>query len=144
MIAYPENCQSCGQRFVGCKGRSLEISFVQASYALAAARGAAFDAATPAAVKEATLAQPKKSAAEVEAAAAEGSGSGCWSGSKWIRRVGASFSSVARRVFFTGDGSEMLKNHRCEAPRPRGRGACVSRPGVMRAARALIRSEALP
>lgn len=82
VIAYPENCQSCGQCFVGCKGRSLEISFVQASYALAAARAATFDAATSAAVKEATLAQPEKSAEEAAAAAAEGSGSGSWSGSK--------------------------------------------------------------
>lgn len=82
VIAYPENCQSCGQCFVGCKGRSLEISFVQASYALAAARAAAFDGATAATVKEATLAQPAKSAEEA-AAKESGSGeSGSWSGSK--------------------------------------------------------------
>ncbi|MCB7036350.1 4Fe-4S dicluster domain-containing protein [Eggerthella sinensis] len=81
VIAYPENCQSCGQCFMGCKGRSLEMSFYQASYALAAARAAVSDGATPAAVKEATLAQPAKSAEEA-AASAESSGSSGWSGSK--------------------------------------------------------------
>lgn len=81
VIAYPENCQSCGQCFMGCKGRSLEMSFYQASYALAAARAAVSDGVTPAAVKEATLAQPAKSAEEA-AASAESSGSSGWSGSK--------------------------------------------------------------
>lgn len=76
VIAYPENCQSCGQCFVGCRGRSLEISFIQASYALAASRAAATDAATPEMVKEAILAQPAKPAEEAAAAAAESSGSG--------------------------------------------------------------------
>ena len=81
VIAYPENCQSCGQCFMGCKGRSLEMSFYQASYALAAARAAGSDGATPATVKEATLAQPAKSAEEASASA-ESSGSSGWSGSK--------------------------------------------------------------
>ena len=80
VIAYPENCQSCGQCFMGCKGRSLEMSFYQASYVLAA-RAAVSDGATPAAVKEATLAQPAKSAEEA-AASSESSGSSGWSGSK--------------------------------------------------------------
>lgn len=82
VIAYPENCQSCGQCFIGCQGRSLEISFIQAAYAMAAARAATFDAATPATVKEAMLAQPQKSAEEAAAAAAESSGSGGSGGSK--------------------------------------------------------------
>ena len=81
VIAYPENCQSCGQCFMGCKGRSLEMSFYQASYALAAARAAVSDGSTPATVKEATLAQPAKSAEEASASA-ESSGSSGWSGSK--------------------------------------------------------------
>lgn len=82
VIAYPENCQSCGQCFIGCKGRSLEMSYFQASYAMAAARAAATDGATPATVKEATLAQPAKSAEEAAAKESGSSESGGWSGSK--------------------------------------------------------------
>lgn len=71
VIAYPENCQSCGQCFMGCQGRSLEISFYQMSFAIPAARAAAADTATPENVKQATYDQPEKSKEEAEKAAAE-------------------------------------------------------------------------
>lgn len=34
VIAYPENCQSCGQCFVNCAGRSLTIVDDMYGYAL--------------------------------------------------------------------------------------------------------------
>lgn len=84
VIAYPENCQSCGQCYMGCQGRSLEMSYYQTSLATAAARAAVPDNVTPELVKEATIAQPEKSAEEAAAAAEGGEGgeSGGWSGSK--------------------------------------------------------------
>lgn len=38
VIAYPENCQSCGQCFVNCPGRSLTISNDMYGYAMTAYR----------------------------------------------------------------------------------------------------------
>lgn len=38
VIAYPENCQSCGQCFVNCMGRSLTISNDMYGYAMTAYR----------------------------------------------------------------------------------------------------------
>ena len=40
VIAYPENCQSCGQCFLNCKGRSLGISNDLYSFPITAFRGA--------------------------------------------------------------------------------------------------------
>lgn len=40
VLAYPENCQSCGQCFLNCKGRSLGISNDQFSFPITAYRGA--------------------------------------------------------------------------------------------------------
>jgi len=39
VIAFPENCQSCGQCFLNCKGRSLGISNDQYGYPITAYRG---------------------------------------------------------------------------------------------------------
>jgi len=39
VIAYPENCQSCGQCFLNCKGRSLGISNDLYAYPITAFRG---------------------------------------------------------------------------------------------------------
>ena len=39
VIAYPENCQSCGQCFLNCKGRSLGISNDMYAYPITAYRG---------------------------------------------------------------------------------------------------------
>ncbi len=38
VIAYPENCQSCGQCFVNCPGRALTISNDMYGYATTAYR----------------------------------------------------------------------------------------------------------
>ena len=38
VIAYPENCQSCGQCFVNCMGRSLTIVDDMYGYAMTAYR----------------------------------------------------------------------------------------------------------
>lgn len=38
VIAYPENCQSCGQCFVNCKGRALTISDNMFGYGMTAYR----------------------------------------------------------------------------------------------------------
>ncbi len=40
VIAYPENCQSCGQCFLNCKGHSLGISNDTYGYPITAFRGA--------------------------------------------------------------------------------------------------------
>ena len=40
VIAYPENCQSCGQCFLNCKGRSLGISNDLYAFPITAFRGA--------------------------------------------------------------------------------------------------------
>lgn len=80
VIAYPENCQSCGQCFMGCQGRSLEISFYQTSMIPAASRAATPDTVTPESVKEAIIAQPEKSAEEAAAAAEGGDSGGSWKG----------------------------------------------------------------
>lgn len=76
VIAYPENCQSCGQCFMGCQGRSLEISFYQQAFAIPAARAAATNEVTPAEIQQATHDQPEKSKEAAEAAAAEKASSG--------------------------------------------------------------------
>jgi len=39
VLCYPENCQSCGQCFLNCKGRSLGISNDQYGYPITAYRG---------------------------------------------------------------------------------------------------------
>lgn len=39
VLTYPENCQSCGQCFVNCKGRSLGISNDSYGYPITAYRG---------------------------------------------------------------------------------------------------------
>lgn len=57
VIAYPENCQSCGQCFMGCQGRSLEMSFYAKGYQIPAIRAVAADSATPETVKEAIVAK---------------------------------------------------------------------------------------
>lgn len=38
VLAYPENCQSCGQCFLNCQGRSLGISNDAYSYPITALR----------------------------------------------------------------------------------------------------------
>lgn len=40
VLAYPENCQSCGQCFLNCQGRSLGISNDQFGFPITAYRGA--------------------------------------------------------------------------------------------------------
>lgn len=40
VIAYPENCQSCGQCYVNCMGRSLTIVDDMYGYAMTAYRAA--------------------------------------------------------------------------------------------------------
>ena len=40
VMAYPENCQSCGQCFLNCQGRSLGISNDTYGYPITACRGA--------------------------------------------------------------------------------------------------------
>lgn len=90
VIAYPENCQSCGQCYMGCMGSSLEMSYYQAYFTAAAARAAVPDTVTPQFVKECTIAQPEKSAEEAAAKAAaaaeggEGKGEGA-GGSGWSK-----------------------------------------------------------
>ena len=39
-MAYPENCQSCGQCFVNCPGRSLCLTNDEYGYGLTAYRAA--------------------------------------------------------------------------------------------------------
>lgn len=39
VMVYPENCQSCGQCLVNCKGRSLGISNETFGYPITAYRG---------------------------------------------------------------------------------------------------------
>ena len=39
VLAYPENCQSCGQCYLNCKGRSLGISNEMYGYPMTAYRG---------------------------------------------------------------------------------------------------------
>jgi NAD-dependent dihydropyrimidine dehydrogenase PreA subunit len=38
VIAYPENCQSCGQCYVNCPGRSLVISNFMTGYSITSHR----------------------------------------------------------------------------------------------------------
>ena len=40
VIVYPENCQSCGQCYLNCQGRSLGISNDTYGYPITALRGA--------------------------------------------------------------------------------------------------------
>ena len=48
VIAYPENCQSCGQCYVHCLGRSLVIGNFMTGYAITSHRATttAYNAAT--------------------------------------------------------------------------------------------------
>ena len=39
VIAYPENCQSCGQCYLNCQGRALGISNDSFGYPITAYRG---------------------------------------------------------------------------------------------------------
>lgn len=39
VMAYPENCQSCGQCYLNCRGRSLGISNDMYGYPITACRG---------------------------------------------------------------------------------------------------------
>ncbi len=39
VMAYPENCQSCGQCFLNCKGRSLGMSNEAFAFPLTLVRG---------------------------------------------------------------------------------------------------------
>lgn len=39
VMAYPENCQSCGQCFLNCQGRSLGMSNESYAYPLTLVRG---------------------------------------------------------------------------------------------------------
>lgn len=78
VLAYPENCQSCGQCFMGCEGRSLRIVNDMFGYAMTNYR--ATTTATPAIVDEDIKAQPEKSKQQAEEAAKESSESnGSWS-----------------------------------------------------------------
>ena len=69
VMAYPENCQSCGQCYVNCQGRSLVIGDSMFGYAITSYR--ATTTATHADVEAAIKAQPQKSAEEAAAAAGE-------------------------------------------------------------------------
>ena len=59
VMAYPENCQSCGQCYVNCQGRSLVIGDSMFGYAITSYRATTIKA------------QPQKSAEEAAAAAEE-------------------------------------------------------------------------
>lgn len=39
VIAYPENCQSCGQCYVNCKGRALDMTNETFGYSIMPVRG---------------------------------------------------------------------------------------------------------
>ena len=65
VMAYPENCQSCGQCYVNCQGRSLVIGDSMFGYAITSYR--ATTTATHADVEAAIKAQPQKSAEEAAA-----------------------------------------------------------------------------
>lgn len=39
VLAYPENCQSCGQCYVNCQGRALGISNETFGYPITSVRG---------------------------------------------------------------------------------------------------------
>lgn len=75
VIAYPENCQSCGQCFVGCQGRSLVISWYEQRFGITNARANTTSAATKDAIDALIIAQPEKGAEE-----AASSSSSNWSG----------------------------------------------------------------
>lgn len=75
VIAYPENCQSCGQCFVGCQGRSLRISWYEQRFGITAARAVATDSANEENVNQAIIDQPAKAAAEAEASSSSWSSS---------------------------------------------------------------------
>lgn len=83
VIAYPENCQGCGQCYVGCMGRSLELSWYETRFAIPVTRAVLTATATKELVDAKTIATPAEAEAAKAAAAAEGgsgSGSGSWSG----------------------------------------------------------------
>lgn len=69
VIAYIDNCQSCGQCYLHCQGRSLRIANTTVGYAITNYR--ATTTATPEIVDEAIKAQPAKSAEEAAAAEEE-------------------------------------------------------------------------
>jgi ferredoxin len=66
VLAYPENCQGCGQCYVGCQGRSLTLSWYETRFAIPGARAVTTATATKADVDAKTIATP----AEAEAAKA--------------------------------------------------------------------------
>lgn len=76
VLAYPENCQSCGQCFVGCQGRSLVIAYTSTMYQIPAIRGVATDDATPekvnAAIVQKLYDDEAAAAAEAEGGESEG------------------------------------------------------------------------
>ncbi len=86
VIAYPENCQGCGQCFVGCMGRSLEMSWYETRFAIPVARAVTTKTANKYDVDAKTIATPAEAEAAKKAAAegdsGSGSGSGSWSGNK--------------------------------------------------------------
>lgn len=71
VIAYPENCQSCGQCYINCLGRSLAIVDNTMGYAINAYRGACTP--NPDATMEATV-------QTLYAVPEEGESSGGWGG----------------------------------------------------------------
>ena len=54
VLAYPENCQSCGQCYLNCKGHCLGISNDTYGYPLTAFRGA-----SKAAMNHVTVTEPE-------------------------------------------------------------------------------------
>ena len=72
IIAYPENCQGCGQCYVGCMGRSLELSWYETRFAFNCARAVTTETATKELVDAKTIATPAEAQAAKAAAAAEG------------------------------------------------------------------------
>lgn len=72
VIAYPENCQSCGQCYINCLGRSLAIIDNTLSYGINAYRAVATP--NPDATMAATVATMYPAPAEegAEGAASEG------------------------------------------------------------------------
>ena len=53
VLAYPENCQSCGQCYLNCEGRSIGISNDSYGYPITA-----FRATTTAPMNEAVVTEP--------------------------------------------------------------------------------------
>mgnify|MGYP002859637290 CR=1 FL=1 len=73
VIAYPENCQSCGQCYMNCMGRSLVISLEMINYMTGNFRAAS--TVSWAQADEATVKTITEAAAATDSS---GSGSGSW------------------------------------------------------------------